>query len=136
MNQLFNFDEQRTLINIGCGVYSNTTQRATLAATANTYYVDLWNYFQQGHIPILSQNDDVQIRVYMDSLANNAVTGTAVLSTGPTSVINFCNLIAKVTRLQASDVTNRLRSIQARPEYLPSMLEFWYVFRQCWSCTN
>ena len=53
----------------------------------------------------------------MDSLANNAVTGTAVLSTGPTSVINSCNLIAKVTRLQASIDTNRLRSIQARPEH-------------------
>ena len=117
MNQLYNFDEQRALINIGCGIYNNPTQRATLAATGSTYYVDLWNYFQQGHIPILSQKDDVQIRVYMDSLANNAVIGTAVLSTGPTSVINSCNLIAKVTRLQASDVTSRLRSIQARPEH-------------------
>ena len=40
-NQLFNFDEQRNLINQGCGVYQNTTQRATLAATSNTYYVDI-----------------------------------------------------------------------------------------------
>ena len=117
MNQLFSFDEQRSLINLGCGQYNNTTQRATLAATANSYYVDLWNYFQQAHIPILSQKDDVQIRVYMDTLANNAVTGTATLSTGPTSVINSCNLIAKVTRLQSADVANRIRSISARPEH-------------------
>jgi hypothetical protein len=74
MNQLFNFDEQRNLINLGCGAYNNTTQRATLAATANAYYVDLWNYFQQGHLPILSQKDDLQVRIYMDTLANNAVT--------------------------------------------------------------
>ena len=52
MNQLYNFDEQRLLINIGCGIYNNPTQRATLAATGSTYYVDLWNYFQQGHLPI------------------------------------------------------------------------------------
>ena len=83
-NQLFNYDEQRALINLSCGLYSNTTQRATLAASANSYYVDLWTYFQQGHLPILSQKDDLQIRVYMDTLANNAVTGTATLSTGPT----------------------------------------------------
>jgi hypothetical protein len=116
-NQLFNFDEQRTIINLGCGAYNNTTQRATLAASANSYYVDLWNYFQQGHLPILSQKDDLQIRIYMDSLANNAVTGTATLTASPISTINSANLIARVTRLQSSDITNRLRSISARPEH-------------------
>ena len=116
-NQLFNFDEQRTIINLSCGAYNNTTQRATLAASANSYYVDLWNYFQQAHIPILSQKDDLQVRIYMDSLANNAVTGTAVLSTGPTSTINSANLIARVTRLNSSDITSRLRSISLRPEH-------------------
>ena len=116
-NQLFNFDEQRTIINLSCGAYNNTTQRATLAASANSYYVDLWNYFQQTHIPILSQKDDLQVRIYMDSLANNAVTGTAVLSTGPTSTINSANLIARVTRLNSSDITSRLRSISLRPEH-------------------
>ena len=55
-NQLFNFDEQRALINLGCGAYNNTTQRATLAAAQSTYYVDLWNYFQQGHLPILNSS--------------------------------------------------------------------------------
>ena len=115
-NQLFHFDEQRSLINLGCGAYNNTTQRATLAAVPNTYYVNLWTYFQQGHIPVLSQKDDLQIRIYMDTLANNAVTGTAVLTTVPISTINSANLIAKVTRLQSLDVTNRLRSIQSRPE--------------------
>ena len=42
----------------------------------------------------------------MDSLANNAVAGTATGS--PVSTINSCNLIAHVTRLQSSDITNRL----------------------------
>ena len=116
-NQLFNFDEQRNLINLGCGAYNNTTQRATLAASANSYYVDLWNYFQQGHLPILHQKDDLQVRIYMDTLANNAITGTATLTASPISTINSCNLIAKVTRLQPSDISNRLKSIQSRPEH-------------------
>ena len=116
-NQLFNFDEQRNLINLSCGLYSNTTQRATLAASANSYYVDLWAYFQQGHLPILSQKDDLQIRVYMDTLANNAVTGTATLTASPISTINSCNLLAKVSRLQSPEISNRLRSISNRPEH-------------------
>ena len=116
-NQLFNFDEQRAILNLGAGAYNNTTQRATLAASANAYYIDLWNYFQQGNLPILSQKDDLQIRVYMDTLANNAVTGTATLSTGPTSTINSCNLIARVSRLHSSDVSNRLRLHHSRPEH-------------------
>ena len=37
-NQLFNYDEQRTILNLGAGAYNNTTQRATLAASANAYY--------------------------------------------------------------------------------------------------
>ena len=117
MNQLFNFDEQRTLINLNCGSYSNTTQRATLAASANSYYVDLWTYFQQGHLPILNQKDDLQIRIYMDTLANNAITGTATLTTVPIGTINSCNLIARVTRLQSVDISNRLKSINSRPEH-------------------
>jgi len=116
-NQLFNFDEQRNLINLGCGAYNNTTQRATLAASTNSYYVDLWNYFQQGHLPILSQKDDLQIRIYMDTLANNAVTGTATLTSSPISTINSCNLIAKVSRLQPQDISNRLSFIYSNPEH-------------------
>ena len=53
----------------------------------------------------------------MDTLANNAVTGTATLSTGPTSTINSCNLIARVSRLHSSDVSNRLRLHHSRPEH-------------------
>ena len=37
-NQLFNFDEQRAILNLGAGAYNNTTQRATLAAAASAYY--------------------------------------------------------------------------------------------------
>ncbi len=53
----------------------------------------------------------------MDSLANNAVTGTATLTASPISTINSANLIARVTRLNSSDITSRLRSISLRPEH-------------------
>ena len=53
----------------------------------------------------------------MDTLANNAVTGTATLTASPISTINSCNLIAKVTRLQSSDLSHRLKSIQSRAEH-------------------
>lgn len=95
--QLFNFDEQRKLINVAMGQYDSTTQRQTLASATNTYYVDLSTYFQQGHIPLVDNNTDIQIRVYMDTLANNAVANG---STGtPISTINSCNAVCKLTRI-------------------------------------
>lgn len=100
--QLFNFDEKRALINAAQGSYSSTAQRVTLAGAASSYYVNLVTYFSQTHQPLYDNKDDVQIRVYMDTLANNAVApsgGTFTLSAQtPVSTINSANLIVKLTR--------------------------------------
>ena len=52
--------------------------------------------------------------LYMDSLANNAVTGTATLTASPISTINSCNLICRVSRLHSEDVAERIRDISLR----------------------
>ena len=95
--QLFNFDEQRKLLNVAMGQYDSITQRQTLASAANAYYVDLSTYIQQGHIPLLDNNTDIQIRVYMDTLANNAVANGSTGS--PISTINCCNAVCKISRM-------------------------------------
>ena len=78
LNNLFNFDEQRALINKASGDYKTITTRQTLASTTSDYFVNLWTLFNQTHLSLLYPKDDVQLRVYMDTLANNAVcTGTA-----------------------------------------------------------
>ena len=76
------------------GAYDSTTQRQTLASASNTYYVDLSSYFQQGHIPLLDNNTDIQIRVYMDTLANNAVANGSTSST-----ISTLNSKCKLSRM-------------------------------------
>jgi hypothetical protein len=114
-SQLFNFDEQRKLINVAMGQYDNNTQRQTLASAANAYYVDLSTYFQQAHIPLLDNNTDIQIRVYMDTLANNAVANG---STGnPISTLNSCNAICKLSRMHGHHSHALKQSIAARPHH-------------------
>ena len=78
LNNLFNFDEDRALINKAAGDYKTSATRTTLASTTSDYFVNLWTLFNQTHLSLLYPKDDVQLRVYMDTLANNAVcTGTA-----------------------------------------------------------
>ena len=113
--QLFNFDEQRKLMNVAMGQYDSTTQRQTLASAANSYYVDLSTYFQQGHIPLLDNNTDIQIRVYMDSLANNAVANGSTGS--PISTINSCNAICKLSRMPSHHSLALKQSIASRPHH-------------------
>jgi hypothetical protein len=62
----------------------------------------------------------------MDTLANNAVTGTAVLTSTPISTINSCNLTAKVSRLAPQDISNRLNLIRSNPEHY-KFNEYWCV---------
>jgi len=113
--QLFNFDEQRKLMNVAMGQYDSTTQRQTLASAANAYYVDLSTYFQQGHIPLLDNNTDIQIRVYMDSLANNAVANGSTGS--PISTINSCNAVCRISRMPSHHSLALKNSIASRPHH-------------------
>ena len=53
------------------GLYSSVIQRETLSSTAGTnYYVKLKTFYNECHVPILSDSHNFQIRVYMDQLAN------------------------------------------------------------------
>ena len=113
--QLFNFDEQRKLINVAMDQYDNNTQRQTLASAANAYYVDLSTYFQQTHIPLLDNNTDIQIRVYMDTLANNAVANGSTGS--PISTLNSCNAICKLSRMPSHHSLALKQSIVSRPHH-------------------
>ena len=115
MNQLFNRDEQRRLINNACGAYDSIVQRNAMATATSNYYVDLWNFFQQAHLPALLPKDDIQLRMYMDTSANNIVQST--LTGTPVSTINFANLIVKLTRLQSQEQSVRLREITMKPNH-------------------
>ena len=116
LNNLFNFDEQRALINKAAGDYKTTATRATLASTTSDYFINLWTLFNQTHLSLLYPKDDVQLRVYMDTLANNAVcTGTA--TTAPVSVINTANLICSITRYSGEVNNSKLLHLSKQIEH-------------------
>lgn len=111
LHNLFQSDEKRALMNQSTGLYSSTAQRTTLATATNNYYLPLWSYFKQsGGIELLKPAHNVQVRVYMDTLANNTSgTGTAV------ATINYANLLAKVVRLRAHESDAKHNELMKRP---------------------
>jgi hypothetical protein len=64
-------------------------------------------------MPLMTNNSDIQLRVYMDSAANqinqSTLTGTAV------STINSVNVICKITRLDQSTAQNTLATLSKTP---------------------
>ena len=123
MQQLFNPDERRALINAAEGSYSSISQRVTLSSSASSYYVDLSTYFSQTHLALYQSKDDIQVRVYMDTLANNVsppTGGTFTLSANtPVSTINSANLIVKLSRESPELATISQNLIKTRPHHFP-----------------
>jgi len=113
--QLFNFDEQRKLLNLAMGPYDVTATRQTLSSATNNYYIDLSSFFEQGHVPLLDNKTDLQIRVYMDALANNVVANGSTGS--PISTLNSCNAICKLTRMHSSHALSLKSAIASRPHH-------------------
>ena len=116
LNNLFNFDEDRALINKAAGDYKTSATRTTLAGTTSDYFVNLWTLFNQTHLSLLYPKDDVQLRVYMDTLANNAVcTGTA--TSDPISTIKAANLICSITRYSGEVNNSKLLHLSKQIEH-------------------
>lgn len=109
-HQLFNFDEKRKFNNITAGDYSSVAQRKALASASNDYYVPLWSFFKQTHMPLLYQKDDIQLRIFMDSASNNIVTPPASTGT-PLSSFNSLQVLINVSKLESQDVNFRHKEL-------------------------
>ena len=111
--QFFNDDNDRVYINNQQGAYNSIIQRNTLSTATSNYYVKLRTIYNECHIPILSDAHNVQIRVYMDQLAN--VVNMSTLSGTVTSTIT-ANIICKVLKIPADVASNRLAAMIKKPE--------------------
>jgi hypothetical protein len=114
--QFFNDDEDRILINNMQGNYASVAQRYTISSATSNYYVKLRSFYNECNIPILSDAHNLQVRVYMDSLANlvdksAAGTGTAA------ATLNSANIICKVTKLPSEIASARLNAMIKSPEH-------------------
>ena len=115
--QFLNDDEDRVLINAMQGAYASPLQRYTLSnATSSNYYIKLRSFFNETHLPILSDSHQVQIRCYTDTYQNliEKSTGTGSATGGTT---NFANVICKVTKLPTEIAQARLNSMIKSPEH-------------------
>ena len=113
--QFFNEDEDRVLINDAEGSYSSLQQRNTMATTSGqNYYVKLRTFYNECHIPILTDSHNLQIRIYMDQLAN--IVNQSTLTGTPTATINYANVIVKVLKIPSDVATNRLNLMMKKPE--------------------
>jgi hypothetical protein len=116
LSQLMYEDMDRTLNNYSAGHYASIEARNTLTTTAGSnWYLSLKSFFNQAHIPILTQNHELQIRVYMQPLAN--ICNQSTLTGTPVCTINSAQLIARVTRLDSESVANSLAQIARTPKH-------------------
>jgi hypothetical protein len=109
-HQLFNFDEKRKFNNITAGDYSSVAQRKALASATNDYYVPLWSFFKQTHMPLIFQKDDIQLRIFMDSASNNIIANN--LTGTPVSTFNYLQVLLNVSKLENAEVNYRLKDLR------------------------
>jgi len=114
-HQLFNDDVKRQLINQSMGSYDSVQQRFYKGAKTSKYHVNITTLFNQAHIPLLFQKDDIQLRVYMDNASNIIIPDSAqssVCSAGPIAA----NLIARVSKLHTPHAQALIKGHQ-RPNH-------------------
>lgn len=116
-NQLFELDEDRIpSIMTACGRYDSAPHRLTLSSTTtnNTFYVNLKTFIDTISVPMLTENHNIQLRIYLEPLSScyNLTSGTL------TSVaINSVNALAKITKLDTDTTARRLLQMSEIPSH-------------------
>jgi hypothetical protein len=108
-------DETRLKTNTAAGLYSSLAARNGITITGSTVYIDLFTFFELAHFPMLTSASDLQIRVYVDTLANQINTST--LTGTPINTINSANLIAKITRLSSTENSKLMSQLMKGPQH-------------------
>jgi hypothetical protein len=107
-------DSDRIYMNNAAGNYAAGAQRNTLAvATSPVFYVNLETFVDQVKYLLLTDAHNIQLRIYVDSLANVADLSTL---TAPSSTLSACNLIADITRIP-SDLANQQIALMNRTPF-------------------
>jgi hypothetical protein len=133
LHQCFLSNEDRQLANDGAGDYADFTKlfmktntsiqtESYFTSTSNQgeyWYLPLWSYFHSSHIPMLYPKDDLQIRLYMDTLANCLYWDSAnTNNSGKIPSANLtCNLLCNVTRLGQDVNLYRLQALNRSVEH-------------------
>lgn len=116
MNQILEFDEDRLAINNMAGNYSSVAQRTALSSqtATNTYYATLRTYFDEAQMNLLTSAHNIQLRVFMEPLANCFAVSSGTLTS---CAINSCSAICSVSRLDTQTSQQRLGDMMARGQH-------------------
>lgn len=112
LDQMLYEDQDRCLINAGMGHYASVQNRVNLAATTSNYYVRFRTPFNQMTYQLLNPSHSIQFRAYLDQISN-ITTGTTI--TAPAATINYCNLVARITRIQPDLALQLYSSMCSKP---------------------
>jgi hypothetical protein len=116
MNQILEYDEDRLSLNALAGAYNSVAQRTLLSSQTgtNTFYVNLRTYFDECKMNILTSAHNIQLRVYLEPLANCfAVTSGTLTSCNFISAAAICS----ITRLDTQSAQARLADMSARSNH-------------------
>ena len=107
LNNILFYDEDRLSLNNAAGNYASTAQRGLLssATTTNTFYIPLRTHLNQSKMHLLNDTDGIQLRVYMDTLANIFTLSSGTLTS---CAFNSCNLILDITHIDQEEHQNRI----------------------------
>jgi hypothetical protein len=107
-HQLEFSDQERKLINQAAGDYTDITSLGNLWDTSDSVdvYLPLLTIFDQTHLSVITQNHEIQLRIYLKDIHSFLTTSSDV--SGASVVINSCNLIAKVSQLPTQIVSSEL----------------------------
>ena len=107
-------DEDRLSMNSSAGLYSSVQQRTNMSSqsTPNTFIVSLSSLIDQCKLNLVNNSHALEIRVYMDNLAN---IYTITSGSNLTASILSATLVCKVTRLDQSSSLQKLNSMAEDP---------------------
>lgn len=107
LHQKLFYDEDRLANNQSAGLYSSTAQRTILSSQSvvNTFYVPLHCFLTESKMALLNNTDSVQLRIYMDTLANIFYVGAGTLTS---CAFNSANLIMDITHIDQDESNKRI----------------------------
>ena len=117
LTQFLEFDEDRLALGLGMGLYSSTSNRTALSSqsSANTFNVQLKSFFEQSKgLPILTNQHEIQLRVYMLNLSDLFVVTAGSLTS---CTVQSCTAICDITRMNSEIASQKLHQMIAQPEH-------------------
>ena len=117
LTQFLEFDEDRTSLGLAQGLYSSTSNRTALSSqsTSNTFNIQLKSFFEQSKgLPILTNQHEIQLRLYMSNLAD---VFTVTAGTLTSCTVQSCTAICDITRMSSELSAQKLHEMVVHPEH-------------------